>query len=313
MSKPEIEKGSFYSQLVEKTALQIISNILTKYGFEVEFLITKDLSNRKSFGVGVDQSLMRDKNFLNEVIALNTTGIKEKFRDRVEKTVVCLYNVGAMNIPPERGNHLTQKRVEQNLDMNTKYLVGYKYVKLTDSIPTPVSGLIPDYTDIFPDGQELKTYTLPPMPSGSTIESYKDLSLETQGYTLMDVLKDAVIVAFEVEMNILTVSEKVLHLIQFILLRELYTLASDSVQSLAIEYTFPNIPQSIIREATYSVSTVGGMDSLGETKGDGLFAVGVTFSDIRAELFSDYSLLRVHDVSDDFPVSPILKVGLRNR
>ena len=301
--KEQIDKGTYYSQLVNKSALQPIRDILEKYGYHVEFVSTKDTDSKENYGKGLDNNLKRDRDFLEGVV--NSSIVKKAFKDRVRKTIVVLYNVGAMNLAdPSQGIHIRHQASLRT--KRVKYLVGQQYAQLSGALSDPQE-VVKDYVEIFPDGVEIAQIEKN-IKVAEDLTAVIDSAMEAKGYELVDVLKDMLYVSFSVQINILTIDEATLHNIQFILLKELYDTTDSSIsKNIEIEYTFDKVKTPVTRIATYTLSQLEGVQSIGVNQ-NGMYHIGFSFDTIKAELFSDYSLLIPHKPKGG--ITAVTKVGI---
>lgn len=309
------KRGSYYSQLVRGTALQVISNAVAKFGFNIEFIPVKDVSDSSQYAKGVDKTLMRQKELINSFILSEGTEsekiLRDKFKMEMDKTIVCLYNTTGLTLAET--NYMNDRSKPHKYLREVKALVGYRYAKVdgtnTNTNILSTETMIPDYSEVFENGVEFADEVIK-VEAGADLSKLKDIKKEKAGLILVRILKDIVRAKFSVDISFIVASENLLHNLQFILLKNLYTSSDQTEQTISLKYNIDGIDSNEIKqEYSYTLSELSGFGTVGSDNKSKLYTLGLTINDIQGTLLSDYNLYEPVKELVTYPISYTLKIG----
>lgn len=313
-NKTEIEEfvGTNYSQLVKGSAIAIISRAIEKTGLNVEFKAVKNISDPTEYGKGVDKTLMRKPSLIQDVINSegtdNQKDMEKLLKSEIDKTVICLYRPSTMiRRPYDKNNDRSRPQIDT---ADVKGLLGYVYAQLEQEQDEVVWGDVPQFEEVFQDGVKILDKLYPAQTNGML--PY-DEEKENAGLKMCEVLKDYVNVEFSVEFGFLVASEKLLHRLQFLLLKNLYEHEGNLEQKTVIEYASlsKEITAKVYDSCSYIPADLSGLETLGDSNSSKLYGLNVTIESIKARLYSDYTIFNPIDPDKHLPTSINLQIGIR--
>lgn len=313
-NKTEIEEyvGTNYSQLVKGSAIAVISRAIEKTGLNVEFKSVKNISDPTEYGKGIDKTLMRKPSLIQDVInsegSENQKDMENLLKKEIEKTVICLYRPSTMVRRPYDKNSDRSKPQIDTTDV--KGILGYVYAQLEQEQDEIIWSDTPQFEDLFIGSSKIFDKIYPVQDNGML--PY-DQEKEDAGYKMCEVLKDYVNVEFSVEFGFLVASEKLLHRLQFLLLKNLYENEGGIEQSTVIEYESlsKEIKSKVYDSCSYIPADLSALETLGDSNSSKLYGLNVTIESIKARLYSDYTIFNPIDPDKHLPTSINLQIGIK--
>jgi hypothetical protein len=307
--RKNIHKSRAYDQLVRGTALQNIYDRLAPYGYNIEFIYTEDLEDKENFKEGSKYAILRDTKLLDLVKSSPLLSTKKVLKEFTDRTVVIAFNISAMSLTnelqiPDR----SKLRTMTNL-CGRELLVGYTYAKIKgsgDDIANWKAGVIPPLEEVLPPAVEV--LELDPIASYTLKDNIIDLGKKpTNDAVIVGGLKDQTLVDFEVNLALITPSEKVQKELNFILLNSRCSKVSD--KSGFVKYEFYK-GQKFYMPYKYNLAESTDMKVLGGSKSVRMYGLSETYTITNAPLLSEYTRYRSKSYLDGSNVEVLLKLGV---
>lgn len=315
-NKTEIEPyvGTNYARLVKGSALAVVSRALEKTGLNVEFVAVKDIADISEYAKAIDNTIIRKPNLIRDVISSENTDSQKEMeailKKEIDKAVVCLYRPSTMiRRPYDKNNDRSKPQIDVG---DVKGLLGYVYAKLDYDPEDIIWSETPQFEEIFQGGSKIfdKLYPV----NNKRILPYEE-EKELAGYSLCEVLKDFVNVEFSVEFGFMVSSEKLLHRLQFLLLKNLYDGEGGIEQNAVIKYESlsKEITISISENFSYIPSDLASMETIGGSNASKLYGINVTIDSIKARMYSDYTIFNPLNPDKQLPKKINLQLGIRTK